>query len=248
VSDTVLAVEETPEPEDLVSSAVAAPVPSETRSRRDDHHNEPTVERNAEPVDIVSRVFGRSKPKQKARDTESLSIVHEEDRPEGATHEDTALTGVRLEDRALSEDDFEQDVADPEDPALAQGVIDIAGIGPTYAALLRLRAGIHTIQDLLQRGATADQRAEIARKTGLSERLVARWVRRADLMRIDGIGEEYGELLDYGGLESVAELARSNAQRLYERLRMANAGRNLVQRLPSVDDIRLWIDQAKVLD
>jgi hypothetical protein len=265
--DKAALVEQTPEPIDLVGSAVAATAPRETEPGGGDHHNDLPVERGAESVDLVSRVFGRATPRENARDRESLGVVPGEDQPEtepeDTERDDAALTELRLEDRALSEKDLEdrdldeddleeddlgEDISDPENPALAQGVIDIAGIGPTYAALLRLRAGIHTIQDLLQRGATSEQRTEIATKTGLSERLVARWVRRADLMRIDGIGEEYGELLDYGGLESVAELARSNAQRLYERLRMANAGRNLVQRLPSLDDIRLWIDQARNLD
>jgi predicted flap endonuclease-1-like 5' DNA nuclease len=131
------------------------------------------------------------------------------------------------------------------EPKSAPSVVDIAGIGPAYSAILREQANIRAIQDLLDKGSSPDKRAALAEQTGLSEKLLARWVRRADLMRIDGVGEEYGELLDCGGVESVADLANRNADALYDKLRMANATRRLVQRLPSTDEIKDWIAQAK---
>jgi predicted flap endonuclease-1-like 5' DNA nuclease len=130
----------------------------------------------------------------------------------------------------------------------AQSVTNIAGIGPAYASTLRDRADIDTIRDLLAKGATAQQRAEIASKTGLSEKLLTRWVQRADLMRIDGIGEEYSELLEYGGIRSAAELADQDPEILHQILGSTNATRNLVQQLPSVNGIRSWVKQARELE
>jgi predicted flap endonuclease-1-like 5' DNA nuclease len=130
-------------------------------------------------------------------------------------------------------------------PPPAPAVIDIAGIGPAYSAILQEEADIRTTEDLLHKGATPKLRAALAEQTGLSEKLLDKWVRRADLMRIDGVGEEYGELLDCGGVEGVADLANCNADTLYEKLRMANATRRLVQRLPSAAEIKDWIAQAK---
>ena len=135
---------------------------------------------------------------------------------------------------------------DPERKS-APRVIDIAGIGPAYSAILREQANIHTTQDLLDKGSSANKRAALAEQTALSEKLLACWIRRADLMRLDGVGEEYGELLECGGVESVAELANRNADNLYDKLRMTNATRRLVQRLPSTDEIKGWIAQAKDL-
>jgi predicted flap endonuclease-1-like 5' DNA nuclease len=128
-----------------------------------------------------------------------------------------------------------------------QGVIDIAGIGPIYSALLRERAGVRTTQDLLARGKTLQGRSELAEQTGLSERVLSRWVRRADLMRIEGVGEEYGELLEAGDVGSVAELARCEDEHLYQRLKLTNSERHLVQRLPSMAEVRDWIARAQVL-
>jgi predicted flap endonuclease-1-like 5' DNA nuclease len=129
----------------------------------------------------------------------------------------------------------------------AQAVIDIAGIGPTYSATLRERASIHTTDDLLEQGGTPSKRAALAAQTGISEKLLTRWVRRADLMRIDGVGEEYGELLECAGLESVAQLARGKPGQVYDKLRMANATRQVVERLPAAKEIQDWIEQAKTL-
>lgn len=127
------------------------------------------------------------------------------------------------------------------------GVIDIAGIGRAYSAILRDNADIRTTQDLLAKAGTPQGRAELAEQTGLSEKLLTRWVRRADLMRIEGVGEEYGELLDHAGVKSLADLARRNAANLYEKLRLTNAVRDLVRRLPSVQEIQNWIEQATTL-
>ncbi len=128
-----------------------------------------------------------------------------------------------------------------------QGVINIAGIGQTYSAILREHADIRTIQDLLSKGTTPQARAALAEQTGLSEKLLTRWVRRADLMRIEGVGEEYGELLELAGVRSVSDLAQRNPANLYEKLRLTSAARDLVQRLPSIDQIRSWIEQAEQL-
>jgi predicted flap endonuclease-1-like 5' DNA nuclease len=128
-----------------------------------------------------------------------------------------------------------------------QSVIDIAGIGPIYSTLLREQAGVRTTQDLSERGATPQGRAELARQTGLSEKLLTRWARRADLMRVEGIGAEYGELLESGGVKGVAELARRNAENLHQALKRTNAERRLVQRLPSLEEVRGWIGRAKQL-
>jgi predicted flap endonuclease-1-like 5' DNA nuclease len=138
---------------------------------------------------------------------------------------------------------------EPEAPETesVQGITDVAGIGPAYSAILREQAGIRTTQDLLDKGSTPTKRTALAEQTGLSEKLLARWVRRADLMRIDGIGAEYGELLEYAGVDSVAELATCNPDNLYDKLRMTNATRRLVQRLPSTDEIKDWIGRAKDL-
>ena len=137
---------------------------------------------------------------------------------------------------------------EPGDIGPAHSVIDVSGIGPYYSAILREYAEVRTIEDLLGQGDTIQQRIALSEKTGLSEKLLTKWVRRADLMRIDGVGEEYGELLEQAGIRSMADLARRNADGLYERLRATNDKQRLVQIAPSIHEVQEWIVQARRWD
>jgi predicted flap endonuclease-1-like 5' DNA nuclease len=130
----------------------------------------------------------------------------------------------------------------------ARAVTDIVGIGPAYSTLLRERANVCTTDDLLARADSPSKRAALAEQTGISRKLLVRWVRRADLMRIDGVSGEYGELLECAGLASVAQLARRSTDQVYDKLRIANATRQFVGRMPAAQEIRDWIEQARVLD
>lgn len=122
----------------------------------------------------------------------------------------------------------------------------IEGIGPVYGAKLR-EIGINTVEDLLARGATRKGREEIAQQTGISPSLILEWVNHADLFRIKGISEEYADLLEEAGVDSVPELAQRNPENLYQRLAEVNQEKNLVRRLPSLDQVRDWVEQAKQL-
>jgi predicted flap endonuclease-1-like 5' DNA nuclease len=131
--------------------------------------------------------------------------------------------------------------------AEAEEGIDIAGIGPAYAALLREQADVRTAQDLLERISSPYERANLAEQTGLSESLLLKWAHRADLMRIEGIGEEYGRLAESVGVTSVNQLARHDPEKLYHKLKLTNEIRQLADRVPAIEEIQHWIDQAKRL-
>lgn len=129
---------------------------------------------------------------------------------------------------------------------MAHNIRKIEGIGEEYARRLE-EVGITTVEALLERGATPQGRAELAEKTGISPTLILKWVNRADLFRITGIGEEYADLLEAAGVDTVPELAQRNPDNLYEKLVAVNEEKKLVRRLPSRDDVRNWIEQAKTL-
>ena len=86
-------------------------------------------------------------------------------------------------------------------------VIDIEGIGPVIAGKLQA-AGIHTTDELLERGATPAGREAVAASTGWSTKQVLEWVNRADLMRVRGVGSEFSDLLEHAGVDTVPELAQ----------------------------------------
>lgn len=123
----------------------------------------------------------------------------------------------------------------------------IEGIGPAYAEKLRA-IGIGTTEALLRAGATPQGRAELAEKTGIRPELILAWVNRADLMRVKGVGEEYSDLLEAAGVDTVVELARRNPDNLYERLVQVNEEKKLVRRLPTREMVAAWVEFAKTLD
>ena len=123
----------------------------------------------------------------------------------------------------------------------------IEGIGPTYGVKLK-ENGIHYVSDLLDCGASRKGRDELVEKTGISHTLILKWVNMADLMRISGIGEEYSELLEYAGVDTVKELRNRNPEHLYQAMVEANQTRKLVRRTPYLSEVQSWVEQAKHLD
>jgi len=124
---------------------------------------------------------------------------------------------------------------------------EIEGIGEVYNQKLGA-AGITTQAQLLENGATPTARKELAEKTGISGKLLLGWINRADLARVKGIGEEYADLLELAGVDTVPELAQRNAANLHARLKeVADERGNVVRRVPSANEVEKWVEQAKTL-
>ena len=125
-------------------------------------------------------------------------------------------------------------------------LIKIEGIGEKYATKLKM-IGISTTGTLLDRGRTRQGRKEITEKSGISKTLILEWVNLADLFRIKGVGEEYSDLLEEAGVDTVVELAQRNPSNLYASVVEVNKKKKLVRKLPTEDQIKDWVKQAKKL-
>ncbi len=125
-------------------------------------------------------------------------------------------------------------------------ITTVEGIGPVNAQKLK-DAGIATTNALLKAGASANGRQEIGQKAGISAANILEWVNHVDLMRVRGIGEEYSDLLEAAGVDTVPELAQRNAGNLYEKLASVNQEKNLVRQIPSVKQVTDWVNRAKQL-
>ena len=86
----------------------------------------------------------------------------------------------------------------------------IEGIGVKNATTLR-KLRVRTTEALLKAGATRKGRKELAAASGFSEHQILEWVNRADLFRVKGVGEEYSDLLEAAGVDTVKELRTRNA-------------------------------------
>jgi len=126
-------------------------------------------------------------------------------------------------------------------------IIEIEGIEKKYAHKLN-NVGIKTTDDLLTAGATKQKRKELSNKTQISEKIILEWVNYSDLFRINGIGAEYSDLLYQTGVKTVIQLARRNPNNLHQILIGVNQAKNKVQRPPSLNEIKNWIEQANNLE
>jgi predicted flap endonuclease-1-like 5' DNA nuclease len=126
-------------------------------------------------------------------------------------------------------------------------IIDIQGIGPAYSEKL-IAAGIETVDQLLEKGATAKGRKAIEEATGIDHGRVLTWVNHADLFRVKGIGPQFSELLEAAGVDTVKELATRNAANLCAKMNEVNEAKHLTRRVPTVVEIQRFIDGAKALD
>ncbi len=129
---------------------------------------------------------------------------------------------------------------------MGKQIKEIEGIGPTYAEKLA-GMGISTVHALLDKGCTEWGRKEIAEKTGIAEPLILEWVNMADLFRIEGIGEEYADLLEEAGVDTVVELSKRVPENLHARMEEVNEQKKLVKQSPTLDVVEKWVETAKTL-
>jgi len=126
------------------------------------------------------------------------------------------------------------------------GIEKIEGIGSTYGKKLKDQ-GIMTTDGLLSTGSTPKGRKQLAKKTGISEKLILDWVNLVDLVRINGVGQEYSDLLEEVGVDTVVELAQRNPEYLHKKILGVNKTKQLVRKSPSLNQVKDWIEQAKSL-
>ncbi len=125
-------------------------------------------------------------------------------------------------------------------------LVEVEGIGEKYAQMLK-DAGVSSPRALLEKGAKAKDRKELAKAAGISETQILKWVNHVDLFRLRGVSAEYAELLEAAGVDTVRELAQRKPANLHQKLILVNQDKKLVRRLPSQAQVARWVEQAKQL-
>ncbi len=123
---------------------------------------------------------------------------------------------------------------------------EIEGIGPAMGEKLR-NAGVKNTDAMLANAKTKKQRQDLAEATGISEKLILKFANMADLFRITGVGQEFAELLEAAGIDTVPELAQRRADNLTAKMEEVNAEKKLTRRTPSLKEVEGWVAQAKEL-
>lgn len=122
----------------------------------------------------------------------------------------------------------------------------IEGIGEVIEAKF-VEVGIKSVEALLEAGATKKGRIDLVEKTGISEKLVLKFVNHADLFRIKGIAGEFAELLEASGVDTVVELSGRRPDNLTAKMAEVNEVKKLVRRVPVLKEVEKWVEQAKEL-
>ena len=125
-------------------------------------------------------------------------------------------------------------------------IAEIEGIGPAYAKKLA-KANIRTTASLLKLCCDRKGRKTVAGTTGCKETQLLKWANMADLMRISGVGQEFSELLEAAGVDTVKELRNRNAANLTAKMAEVNAKKKLTRRVPAASMVERWVAQAKEL-
>jgi predicted flap endonuclease-1-like 5' DNA nuclease len=90
-------------------------------------------------------------------------------------------------------------------------------------------------------------RKDLAEKTSISPKLILKWVNNSDLFRVKGVGEEYADLLEKAGVDTVVELSTRDAVNLHAKILEVNEAHKIVRRVPSPEMVEGWIEEAKTL-
>jgi len=130
---------------------------------------------------------------------------------------------------------------------MSYSIIRIEGIGKEYAKKLKA-VGISTTDILLDRCRTPQDRATLAKESGVSPNLILEFANLADLMRLSGVGEEWADMLEEAGVDTVKELKTRNPQALYEKMIEVNKAKKLVRRTPPLSYVERWVKEAIYTD
>jgi predicted flap endonuclease-1-like 5' DNA nuclease len=120
---------------------------------------------------------------------------------------------------------------------------EVEGIGPSYGAKLK-KAGIEKTSHFLEFCATSKGRKQTADKTGISETHLLKWANMADLMRINGVGKQFAELLEASGVDTVKELKMRKPENLAAKMSEVNEAKKLTRSVPAESQVETWVKEA----
>jgi hypothetical protein len=109
------------------------------------------------------------------------------------------------------------------------------------------RAGVHTTDELVWRGATPQARQDLGRRTGLPEARVLALAALSDLMRVRGVGPDAAAVISAAGCHNLVDLQQADPQTLAGAIRRVNDATHMTKNPPKADNLSAWIKLARRL-
>jgi len=101
------------------------------------------------------------------------------------------------------------------------------------------------VSGLLKAGSQPDGRRRLAEATGISLDQIHVLVNIADLLRVKGSAASTFALLQVVGVDTIKKLQLENPDNLFQNLQLVNRSKHFVRRLPTLEMVADWIEQAK---
>lgn len=108
-------------------------------------------------------------------------------------------------------------------------------------------AGVRSTARLIVCAKTPECLKSLSDKLSISEQKLKLFAEKLDIMRINGIGEDYCLLLADAGIHTLTALAAADPVVLMRALREINARDKKVRQLPNVQRVMRWVEDAKTL-
>ena len=122
-------------------------------------------------------------------------------------------------------------------------LIEIIGLEEKHAKLL-VKEGINSVEELIP--LTYNQIRKLARKIGISVKLLDTWQEHADLMRVEGINPKLANALNLIGIDSLKEFAYRNSKNTLEKLKvLKKTNPKVITKIPTITNIEVLIKNAK---
>ncbi len=119
---------------------------------------------------------------------------------------------------------------------------------PRHSRLGLKANGITTCGQLLAFADKPERRVRLARASGITSEELTIVIDRADMARVNGIGWMFGMMLESLGVRTVAGLARREPGELHALLKEQNTEHRLARRSPTLEEVGLWVAQARTLE
>jgi predicted flap endonuclease-1-like 5' DNA nuclease len=123
-------------------------------------------------------------------------------------------------------------------------ITDLEGVSADYAKKLE-KAGITTTEHLLAKAHDAKTRGQLALQTGVGEKYLTRWASLADLMRVKGVGRQFGELLMAVGVDSTRKLLTMEPHELVGIMEEHKKAKKLVGGIPKLAEVEQWQNELR---
>lgn len=135
----------------------------------------------------------------------------------------------------------------PESKVKGTPIETIEGIGEGFGR--RLKAdGIATTESLLQLCTTDGGIERVCKCVDLDANTIRNWGTMADLVRINGLGGQWAELMWRAGVRNVQDLAGREIGELRARMREVNEKEHRVAELPGEKRVARFIEEASKLE